>query len=146
MLRCITFIALLCFGASCSARHSNKGEQFGSQLASQKGIILTNTWERTPTYNFGFSALTQDMTRGAAKGVMFNSQVAFDGLPQTAGHEEVYYTCSGCHTLEIVMQQRARKERWRELLVWMTEKQGMAELYPDEEEVILSYLTREFGL
>ena len=66
------------------------------------------------------------------------------GLPRSTGYEEVATYCSGCHSLEIVMQQQQSEKGWRELLVWMTEKQGMAVLEAEVETTIVDYLAREF--
>jgi hypothetical protein len=66
-------------------------------------------------------------------------------LPDTAGVEDVYYTCSGCHSLAIVKQQRLTDARWDYTFNWMVEMQKMPE--PDEEtrQRILDYLKRHFS-
>lgn len=69
----------------------------------------------------------------------------FGGLAEGPGQEEVYYTCHACHSVRLVTQQRLSRERWDQLLDWMVEEQGMAELTADERGVILDYLAAHYG-
>lgn len=64
----------------------------------------------------------------------------FMGLPPGPGREEVFYTCSACHSIRMVTQQRLRRDVWDETLTWMVEEQEMPELEADERQVILDYL------
>ncbi len=67
------------------------------------------------------------------------------GLPRSQGYEETAAYCTACHSLRIVMQQRQTRDGWDYLLTWMRDKQGMAEPFPEDRELLLDYLTREFG-
>ena len=69
----------------------------------------------------------------------------FDGLPPGEGREETHAICAACHSLRIVQQQGLSAERWDELLVWMTEKQGMPKLPADERQRIIAYLAKNYG-
>jgi len=69
----------------------------------------------------------------------------FGALPAGPGHDEVEITCSACHSLAIVKQQRLNRTVWDQLLVWMVEEQGMPELDGDERALILDYLAAHFG-
>ena len=69
----------------------------------------------------------------------------FGGLPEAPGQEEVFYLCNACHSIRLVTQQRLSRQRWDELLDWMVEEQGMAELAADDRAVILEYLTTHYG-
>lgn len=62
------------------------------------------------------------------------------GLPAGPGREEVFYACQACHSLHTVLQQRLPRWEWVHTLDWMVEEQGMAELEPEERELILDYL------
>ncbi|GJL96088.1 MAG: hypothetical protein DHS20C05_24930 [Hyphococcus sp.] len=76
----------------------------------------------------------------------FDPQDDYWGLPRSKGSEETAAYCTACHSLRIVMQQRQSRDGWDYLLTWMTEKQGMAEPFPEDREILLDYLTREFGV
>ncbi len=69
----------------------------------------------------------------------------FGGLPDTPGVEDVYYTCSGCHSLAIVKQQRLTDARWDYTLRWMIEVQKMPEPDGGTKQRILDYLKRHFS-
>lgn len=70
----------------------------------------------------------------------------FGGLPEGPGQEEVFYNCSYCHSLRTVTNQRLQRWRWDQLLTWMVEEQGMAELDEETRAVILDYLVAHFGV
>ena len=63
------------------------------------------------------------------------------GLPAGEGREEVLYSCSSCHSIQTVVQQKLDRAAWDETLVWMVEEQGMAELEPGKRQLILDYLS-----
>ena len=65
--------------------------------------------------------------------------------PDGPGSEITAAICNTCHSLAIVKQQKQTKEGWKELLEWMEEEQGMPEL-GENEDLVLDYLTRQFGL
>ncbi|MFQ5955317.1 MAG: hypothetical protein ACE5JZ_09670 [Kiloniellales bacterium] len=65
----------------------------------------------------------------------------FQGLPPGPGREEVFYTCTACHSIMLVKQQRLRRDVWDETLDWMVEEQDMPELDPDQRKIILDYLS-----
>ena len=66
-------------------------------------------------------------------------------MAEHPGKEEVFYTCNACHSIRLVTQQRLPRERWDQLLDWMVEEQGMAELTAAERQVILQYLATQYG-
>lgn len=69
----------------------------------------------------------------------------FDNLPDTPGVEETYYSCSACHSMAIIKQQRLSDARWEYLWNWMVEEQGMFEPDAETKEIILDYLTTHFS-
>lgn len=66
-------------------------------------------------------------------------------LPPGRGREETYYTCSACHSFNLVAQQGLSWGDWDELIDWMIEEQGMSELETEERALILEYLSKNFG-
>jgi mono/diheme cytochrome c family protein len=68
-----------------------------------------------------------------------------DVLPPGPGRELVFYSCTACHSTRLVRNQAMSRERWAETLRWMTERQGMPALPPDEEAEVLDYLAEHFG-
>lgn len=70
----------------------------------------------------------------------------WDGLPPGPGREEVYYICTGCHSIRMVTQQGLSRSRWDDTLEWMVEEQGMDEIEDvATRSLVLDYLTEHFG-
>lgn len=67
-------------------------------------------------------------------------------LPAGPGQEEVFYTCSACHSIKLVKQQGLTRTGWSDLIDWMVARQGMEK--PDEETlvVLLDYLEQHFNI
>lgn len=65
------------------------------------------------------------------------------GLIVDKGVEEVMVTCKSCHSLEIVIQNRADREGWKELIVWMQKTQNLWQL--PNEAIILDYLGKNYA-
>lgn len=83
---------------------------------------------------------------GAATGAQQQEEEdIYLGLPEDTGREEVVAFCGACHSLKLVTQQRLPRYRWEELMVWMTEKQGMPKLEPQEEKLVVDYLAEHLG-
>ena len=64
----------------------------------------------------------------------------FGGLPPGAGQEDVYYICSACHSIRLVVQQRLDRASWDETLDDMVTDEAMPELEAAERAVVLDYL------
>lgn len=69
----------------------------------------------------------------------------FGHLVDGKGAEETYYACTGCHSDMLVAQQGLSRERWNELIDWMIDEQGMPEIESEERELILEYLSTNYG-
>jgi cytochrome c len=67
-----------------------------------------------------------------------------EDLPEGPGRDTVFYMCSACHSMMIVTQQGLSRERWDDVLEWMVEEQGMAELDDATRGEILDYLSTHF--
>ncbi len=64
----------------------------------------------------------------------------YGGLPPGPGRREVYFTCTACHSIRTVLQQRLSRVFWDDTLDWMVEEQGMPEPPAAQRETILDYL------
>ncbi|MEM9880216.1 MAG: hypothetical protein AAF862_13165 [Pseudomonadota bacterium] len=115
-----------------------------SAAKAQNIAALAKSWPTEPNFSFSFSPLAPSRPSRAADAALFDGEDDYSGLPREGAFELVDAYCSGCHSLQIVMQQRASKRRWASLLLWMTEKQNMPPLEEDEAAV-LSYLAKHFG-
>ena len=82
---------------------------------------------------------------GAGAYALFDPDKDYWGLPRDDGYEDVALYCSACHTLEIVMQQRAGRQRWAHMLDWMTKEQNMPPLPDGDQLRVLDYLAKNFG-
>lgn len=60
------------------------------------------------------------------------------------GVEVVIANCTGCHSSKLVTQNRATREGWRSMIVWMQETQNLWDL-GNNEKVILDYLERNYS-
>jgi hypothetical protein len=69
----------------------------------------------------------------------------FEDLPDTAGVEETYYLCTGCHSTAIIKQQHIPDAQWDYLWTWMIEKQGMPETDEETKALVLGYLKQHFS-
>ena len=102
-------------------------------------------WAASPDFAPAFNALDPSFDIAAATASAFDPADDYFGLPREGAYELVYGFCGSCHSLRIVMQQRATSARWDELLEWMVEKQGMAEPAPEDRSAMLAYLAKHFG-
>ncbi len=66
------------------------------------------------------------------------------GLIVDDGVDIVMTTCGACHSLSLVTQNRATKEGWKDIIVWMQETQKLWDL-GDNEEIILNYLAKNYA-
>jgi len=66
------------------------------------------------------------------------------GLIVDDGVQEVMTTCGACHSLDLVTQNRATEEGWKDIIVWMQETQGLWDL-GDREKIIITYLGKNYA-
>ncbi|MEO0419442.1 MAG: hypothetical protein AAF249_11285 [Pseudomonadota bacterium] len=107
-------------------------------------------------------ARIEAMARTGPKGPQFDNRFApldpkaeprISGAPVTAGlptspsggHDLIVAYCSYCHSTDIIVQQRLSRKKWEQLLLWMSEKQGMPKLHEKDQTVLLEYLANNFG-
>jgi hypothetical protein len=66
------------------------------------------------------------------------------GLIVDDGVDMVIRTCGACHSLDLVSQNKADRDGWKDIIVWMQETQGLWELGPTED-IILTYLAKNYA-
>jgi hypothetical protein len=73
-----------------------------------------------------------------------NPEETEDVLPDGQGRAEVFAYCTACHSTAIIRRSGFSRDRWDELMDWMTEKQGMAPLEGEMRTLVVDYLARHF--
>ncbi|MDG1476992.1 MAG: monoheme cytochrome C [Vicingaceae bacterium] len=66
------------------------------------------------------------------------------GLIVDQHYELVKGTCSACHSINLVTQNSATREGWKDLIVWMQKTQKLWDL-GDDEVLILDYLEKNYA-
>jgi hypothetical protein len=66
------------------------------------------------------------------------------GLIAADNWELVKNTCTACHSAKLVTQNRATRDGWKKMIVWMQETQGLWDL-GDSEAAILDYLAANYA-
>ncbi len=122
--------------ADAAATHATRA----SRIAA-----FAQNWDPEPQYDVHFNALDPSFEIAAAAESVFNPSDDYWGLPRDGGYELVSAYCSACHSLSIVMQQKATAGRWNEILDWMVDTQGMARLNPEDRTTVHAYLSAHFS-
>jgi len=84
--------------------------------------------------------------------LLFVNQSAFaaqsidsqSGLIVDSGYKVVKQQCSTCHSLNMVIQNKASRQGWLDTIRWMQNTQGMTLLNKSSEEIILNYLAKNY--
>lgn len=66
------------------------------------------------------------------------------GMVADTGVAEVIQNCGACHSLDLVKQNRATAEGWKEIITWMQETQKLWDLGL-KEPIIIKYLAKNYG-
>jgi len=66
------------------------------------------------------------------------------GLIKAPGWEFVRANCGGCHSHALVIQQRADRQTWLDMIRWMQASQNLWQFPPDTEAQILDYLAANY--
>jgi cytochrome c len=62
-----------------------------------------------------------------------------------SGVDEAHAYCTACHSERLVAQQGLDREDWVELIEWMVDEQGMAEIDEPDFSIVLDYLTVNYN-
>jgi len=66
------------------------------------------------------------------------------GLAYDENFEIVRALCTSCHSSKLITQNRATREGWRDMIVWMQKTQNLPDLGPNEP-VVLDYLAKYYA-
>jgi len=67
-----------------------------------------------------------------------------DDMPEGEGREDAFYTCAGCHSMQVVTRQGMTRDMWEDTIKLMVERHGMPELDDEDWELIVGYLAEHF--
>lgn len=66
------------------------------------------------------------------------------GFMAVGDYQIVVANCTGCHSSQLVLQNRATANGWRDMIRWMQETQGLWELGPNEDKIV-QYLATHYA-
>ena len=67
------------------------------------------------------------------------------GLIIDDGWQTVKANCTACHSAKLVTQNSGSRQRWKGLIRWMQDTQGLWPFRPEMEATILDYLAEHYG-
>jgi hypothetical protein len=67
-----------------------------------------------------------------------------EDYPDLPGRDETFAFCTGCHGFKIVAAQGMSREAWDRTLIWMVERQNMADIQGEPRDIVLDYLAKAF--
>ena len=77
-------------------------------------------------------------------GKIVDGKDAETGFVAETGYHLVKLHCTPCHSSKLVLQNRADREGWLEMIQWMQETQKLWDLGPHQDS-ILDYLASHYG-
>ncbi len=66
------------------------------------------------------------------------------GLIYDRGFDQVRANCTVCHSAKLIIQNRANRDGWAQMISWMQQEQGLWDLGKNES-VILDYLSTHYA-
>ncbi|MBR0678953.1 hypothetical protein GXW74_00490 [Roseomonas eburnea] len=66
-------------------------------------------------------------------------------LAEGEGRSEVFGYCTACHNTALIRRSAFTRDRWDELMDWMSEKHGMNPLEGEFRQTIVDYLAQHYG-
>lgn len=66
------------------------------------------------------------------------------GMVYDENFDVVKATCTSCHSSKLIIQNRATREGWKDMIVWMQETQGLPDL-GNLEPIVLDYLATHYA-
>lgn len=125
----IKFITFLC---CCGLLYGIFGESTKSMFESPKMLVDQGRASST-------SSNMEDDWDKVVDGIHVRSGLAFD-----ENFQVVRGVCTACHSAKLVTQNRATREGWKEMIIWMQATQGLQDL-GENEKPILDYLAKHYA-
>lgn len=66
-------------------------------------------------------------------------------LAEGEGRAETFGYCTSCHSTALIRRSAFSRQRWEELMDWMTNVHGMNPLEGELRTIIVDYLARHYG-
>lgn len=109
-------------------------------------MIISNLLNNIPARSTHLFAAGFMLMVAASTGSAVAAEDSLEMLPEGPGQEDVFYTCSACHSIKLVQQQGLTRAGWNDLIDWMVDKQEMEK--PDEEThaAMLDYLEQHYNI
>jgi hypothetical protein len=67
------------------------------------------------------------------------------GLVKAQGWKTVRNNCIACHSTKLITQNHGARNRWLAMIEWMQATQGLQQFSAEIQEIILSYLSLNYG-
>ena len=125
-IKCITFLCC------CVLLYGIFGESAKSMFESPKMLVDKGRASSTS------SSLEDDWDK-VINGIHVRTGLAFD-----ENFQLVRGICTACHSAKLVTQNRATREGWKEMILWMQATQGLQDL-GENEKPILDYLAKHYA-
>ena len=123
-VKALMFLLVLFFAMVGVWWKAHTNEEFRAEWFDRKVEVVGETPEEIPEFENGIHLAT--------------------GFIQDENVELVIGNCTNCHSAKMVTQNRATREGWKSMIVWMQETQGLWQL-GDNEPLILDYLAKHYA-
>lgn len=116
---------IICLGLLAVMSHPEwlQGEEKGEEVELEEGVNLVDI------------SSDREIQEGIDVETAF---IAAEGYQQVIAH------CTRCHSSKLVLQNRATREGWTEMIRWMQETQKLWDL-GEAEQPIVDYLSQHYG-
>ncbi|MDX2248392.1 MAG: hypothetical protein SF052_16530 [Bacteroidia bacterium] len=105
---------------------------------------LANPTSLQPSEAENLPAAAEVYTPPPDDGRVENGLDVATGFIAEGDYKMVKATCTACHSSKLVLQNRATKDGWKDMIRWMQETQKLWDLGENEEK-ILTYLATHYG-
>lgn len=131
-----------------SEEYENKDELLGHAYGIVKTVrfvfIVILLFPFIFHFSLKFDFNKKEIVAVSVESLIENGIDVESGLIVDKHYELVKGTCSACHSVALVTQNRATREGWKDLIVWMQKTQKLWDL-GGNEVLILDYLEKNYA-